>query len=62
MVMSEARGGGRNTAAKIAQVESSRMMAQGLADSRPLNDGLNPADRAANQRVEILVTKSRELR
>lgn len=48
--------------AKSGQVESSRMMAQGLADSRPLNDGLNPADRAANQRVEILVTKSRELR
>lgn len=48
--------------AKSGKIDSKRMMAQGLADSRPLNEGMNPRDRAANRRVEILVTKSRELR
>ena len=42
------------------KVESNRVMAQGLANSRPLSEALTPAAKAANRRVEILVTRSRE--
>ena len=42
------------------KVESNRVMAQGFANSRPLSEGLTPATKAANRRVEILVTRSRE--
>lgn len=42
------------------KVESNRVMAQGFANSRPLSEALTPAAKAANRRVEILVTRSRE--
>ncbi len=44
----------------VGKVEGNRIMAQGFANSRPLNEGLTPAAEAANRRVEILVTRSRE--
>lgn len=46
----------------VGKVKRRRIIAQGFADSRPLNDALTPAARAENRRVEILVTRSREVR
>ena len=47
---------------KIGKVDRTRIMAQGFADIRPINQGLTPAAHAENRRVEILVTQSRETR
>ena len=45
-----------------SNIQRGRILAQGFADSRPVNEGLTPADQAANRRVEILFTQARETR
>lgn len=40
------------------EVDQARILVQGFADSRPLNEGHTPAARSKNSRIEILLTQA----